>query len=423
MKRSHRAVFLLMMLASVSCSKKENKTVSAWRLPEDTISITEILNRDDPAQARVDFDAWLETYPGEVNRVHPREGATALGLASGRYFQAEGAAKEGWREMIAVLLEKGADPNVIFTFKDQRRGLVHLALERGDLGFVKFLVTEQGTLTPPLRQSCSLDQAPRNRLRDNSQRLPLDLNRQEDGTGLSPLHYAIKNKALSSSDIEYLLLQGANPDLADGSLNLLSPSQLVASDPDMLSVFQKFSGAQARYDARLNSLINEEIEAPIEQRKTILDLARSYQDFVSQEGFQDVQDINRVIELCETGEELNLLGYAVKYILPSISTRVAQVVKVRNDSIETLVNEYGAAICLDRPLRIKNAENGEGEDITLKDFFRKTLAQHSEAAIPPVKNFNKTLWCNVLQPKAREGGCWDPALDAELGAGISCASP
>jgi len=396
-----------------ACTRKENEVGQAQRLPEDTISLVETMSSNDPGFVKAGLENWLSYYPSEVNRVFPGEATTALGLVASKYYKADD--KAPWLELMSGLLDKGADPNIFFDYEGSRHGLLHIAAKLGDTDLITFLIGRLGTLDPPLRLSCD---APREQgTRDEKNRLNINL--QEEKTARTPLHYAVQAANPNAEFIEYLLLQGANPDVQDEALQLLSPFQLVAANPSLAPIFLRYSGAQIRYDSRLNSFINDEIEKQPDQRKTMLDLAAAYQDLVSKEGFQNVQDINRVITLCQTGEQANLLGYALQYIFPSISTRVAQAVKTRNDSIQVWMKDYGAKVCLDEDLSIKNSD-ASLRTVSVKDFFKDTLANHTMAATAPVKALNKTLWCSIVRPKAVEGGCWDPASDDTLLAGIVC---
>lgn len=399
---------------TLSCGKKKNEVEPAQRLPEDTINPVEMMASDDPLRVKSGLETWIQYYPDDINRVFPGEATTALGLLAAKYFQAEN--KAPWLELMNELLNKGADPNIFFHYEGSRRGLLHVAAHQGDTTLVGQLISSLGTMDPPLRLNCD---APREQpVREGG--LRLDLNLQEETTGRTPLHYAVQSTTVDKEFIEYLLLQGANPDIQNEDLQLASPYQLAARNPALSEVFQRYSGPQIRYDARLNSFINDEIEKAADQRKTILDLARSYQELVIKEGFQNVQDINRVITLCKTGEKANLLGYALQYLFPAVSTKAAQAVKSRNDSIQAWMKDYGAKICLDDTLSIKDSAAAV-RSVSLKDFFKSSLAQHSQTATPPVKTLNKSLWCSIVKPKAVEGGCWDPAADDALTPETICA--
>jgi hypothetical protein len=397
----------------LACSRNKNELKQAQRQPEDTINLMETMSSNDPTFVKAGLEAWLQYYPNDVNRVFPGEATTALGFVAGKYFQAEN--KAPWLELIDDLLNKGADPNIFFNYQGVRLGMLHVAATQGDAGLVGHLITRLGTIDPPLRLNCD---APREQpLRDAA--LRLNLNLQEEKTGRTLLHYAVQSANPDSEFIEYLLLQGANPDIQNEALQLASPYQLVASNPALAEVFQRYSGPQIRYDARLNSFINDEIEKPADQRMTILDLAKSYKEMVMKEGFQNVQDINRVITLCQTGEKANLLGYAIQYLFPAVSTKAAQAVKARNDSIQVWMKDYGAKICLDDDLSINNPD-ATVRTTSLKDFFKDALAEHSRSATAPVKNLNKSLWCSIVKPKAVEGACWEAQLDDALGPETVC---
>jgi hypothetical protein len=407
-------ILALAFTITLACSKKKNEVEQAQRLSEDTINPLVMLASEDPAAVKSSLETWLQYYPHDINRVFPGEATTALGLIAAKYFQAEN--KAPWLELMNELINKGADPNILFNYQGSRRGLLHVAATQGDAGIIADLIKRVGTLDPPLRLNCD---APREQPVQESG-IRLDLNRQEESTGRTPLHYAIQTESPDRELIEYLLLQGANPDIRNESLQLASPFQLVTANPALLEVFQRYSGPQIRYDARLNSFINDEIERAADQRKTILDLAKSYQEMIVKEGFQNVQDINRVITLCKTGEKANLMGYALQYLFPAVSTKAAQAVKARNDSIQAWMKDYGAKICLNDDLSIKDSETSL-RTVSLKDFFKSSLAQHNQAATAPVKNLNKALWCNTVKSKAVEDGCWDPASDNALTPEIVCS--
>jgi hypothetical protein len=399
---------------TLACSKKKNDVEEAQRLPEDMINPVIILASDDPGAVKAGLETWLQHYPAEINRVFPSTSTTALGLIAAKYFENEN--KAAWLELMNELLEQGADPNILFNHKGVRRGVLHAAAIHGDATLVSQLISHLGTMDPPLRLSC---ETPREQpLRD--QGIRLNLNLQEEKSGRTPLHYAVEGSNPNKDFIEYLLLQGANPDFQDETLQLASPYQLVSSNPLLLDVFRRYSGPQIRYDARLNSFINDEIEKAPEQRKTILDLAKAYQDLVTREGFQNVQDINRVITLCRTSERANLLGYALQYLFPAVSTKAAQAVKARNDSIQVWMKDYGARICLEDDLSIRQSD-GSMQNVSMKDFFKFSLVQHSASATVPVKTLNRNLWCSIVKPKAIEGGCWDPATDEQLSPGTVCS--
>ncbi len=407
---------LLLTLAftlSLACRKHENEAAEAQRLPEDTINLMATMASNDPGEVKSGLEAWLQYYPGDVNRVFPGEATTALGMVAAKYFQATD--KAPWLELIHSLLDRGADPNVLFLHEGSRLGMLHVASMAGDAAFVEQMINRLGTIDPPLRLSCEILREPTN----TDEKTRLNLNLQEEKTGLTPLHYAVQKPHPNPAFIEYLLLQGANPDIRNEALQLPSPFQLVASNPSLAPLFQRFSGPQIRYDARLNSFINDEIEKQPDQRKTMLDLAAAYQDMVTKEGFAGVQDINRVITLCQTGEQANLLGYALQYLFPSVSTKAAQAVKARNDSIQVWMKDYGAKICLNDDLSLKNPD-ATTRQVSLKDFFKQTLAAHTGAANAPVKTLNKALWCSVVRPKAMEDGCWDAASDDTLVDGTVC---
>jgi len=412
-----------MVLISVACSKQDNASVEPLRRAEDALRITDVLSSSDSSQAKEGLNTWLMYYPDEINRAFPEEETTALGLVSLRYFAAAPQDKEAWLGVILGLLDQGADPNISFPYQGKRRGLLHLASEKNEQALMKQFIAKQGTIDPPLRLACELaatrsdDGSVNNRAGSNRR---INLNAQEENTGMTPLHYAVLQSQPDLSFIEFLLLQGSNPDISDASLNLVSPFQLAANQADLVSAFQKYSGAQIRYDARLNSFINDEIEAKMEQRKTILDLAKAYKDLVNKEGFQEVQDINRVIPICQTGEDLNLLGYSLHYLLPAVSTKAAQAAKTRNDSIQSLIKDYGAQVCSSKPLKIKNSSTQEYRELGLKDYFKEVLALHTTAATAPVKTFNRTLWCNIVRPKAVLDGCWDSTVDDVLVGDVVC---
>ncbi len=404
----NKLITLAMAFAiTLACSKKKNEVEPAQRLTEDSINPLVMLASDDPVAVKANLETWLQYYPDDINRVFPGEATTALGLIAGKYFQSEN--KAPWLELINQLIDKGADPNIFFKYQGSRHGLLHAAALQSDGGLIADLINRIGTLDPPLRLNCD---SPREQpIRESGIRLNLNL--QEESTGRTPLHYAVQTESPDKEFIEYLLLQGANPDIQNESLQLASPYQLVSSNPALLEVFQRYSGAQIRYDARLNSFINDEIEKSIDQRKTILDLAKAYQEMIQKEGFQSVQDINRVITLCKTGEKANLMGYALQYLFPAVSTKAAQAVKARNDSIQVWMKDYGAKICLNDSLSIKDSDTSL-RTVSLKDFFKSSLAQHNQAAIAPVKTLNKSLWCTTVKQKAIEDGCWDPASDNAL---------
>lgn len=397
----------LVFALAVACTKDKNEVRQAERLPEDTINPLITLASNDPAEVKAGLQTWLQYYPNDINRVFPGEATTALGLVATRYFQAENRAP--WLELMEDLLNQGADPNIFFNHEGARRGMLHVAASRNDAPLVGQLISRLGTMDPPLRLSCEITREEPTLAGG----VRLNVNLQEEKTGRTALHYAVQSPNPDPSFIEYLLLQGANPDIQDESLQLASPYQLVAANPALAEIFQRYSGPQIRYDGRLNSFINDEIEKPADQRKTILDLAKAYKDMVEKEGFQNVQDINRVITLCQTGEKANLLGYALQYLFPAVSTRVPQAVKARNDSIQVWMKDYGAKICLDDNLSIKDAE-ASVRTVSLKDFFKSSLALHNQTATAPVKTLNKSLWCSIVKPKAVEGGCWDPAADEAL---------
>lgn len=421
MMRSTPVLFPLILLILTSCAKKENGAVEARRMIEDTINITAILKSEDPSQVKTDLDLWLQYYPDEINRVFPEQGTSVLGLVSQRYFDSTPENKVQWSSMMDQLLTLGASPNIFFPYQKQRRGILHVALEQGDLALVQNLISKQGTIDPPLVLSCDApptltQRAPAARVPNNA----VDLNLQEDGSSLTPLHYAVKSPNPDLAFIEYLLLQGASPDIENQALNLVSPFQMVASNPTLSPVFEKYSGPQIRYESRMNSFINDEIAKTPAERKTILDLAKSYKDVVEKEGFQEVQDINRVIEMCQSKERVNLLGYATQYLLPSISSRVVIAVKSRNDSMKSLMADYGASICLSENLSIKDTSTQGFREVSLKDFMKETLVKHSAAATAPVKTYNKALWCEIIKPKAIEGGCWVAESDQSLAPGLDC---
>jgi hypothetical protein len=404
----------LFFALALACTQQKNEVGQAERLPEDTINPVLTLASDDPATVKAGLQTWLQYFPNDINRVFPGEATTALGLVAVRYFQA--ADKTPWIELMNDLLDQGADPNIFFTYEGARRGMLHLASSKNDAALVGQLISRLGTIDPPLRLNCD---SPREEP-TQAGAVRLNVNLQEEKTGRTPLHYAVQNSKPDKNFIEYLLLQGANPDIQDESLQLASPYQLVAANPALLEVFQRYSGAQIRYDGRLNSFINDEIEKSADQRKTILDLAKAYKDMVEKEGFQSVQDINRVITLCQTGEKANLLGYALQYLFPAVSGKVPQAVKARNDSIQVWMKEYGAKICLDDNLSIKDSA-ASVRTVSLKDFFKSSLALHNQAATAPVKTLNKSLWCSIVKPKAVEGGCWDPAADEALTPETVCS--
>ncbi len=423
MKTSTRALCSFMVFISVACSKQDNASVEPSRRAEDALRITDALSSSDSAQAKEGLNSWLTYYPDEINRVFPQEETTALGLVSLRYFAAAPEAKEAWLEVILGLLDQGADPNISFPYQGKRRGLLHLAAEKNEQALMKQFIAKQGTIDPPLRLACELaatrsaDDNMNNRAGSNRR---INLNAQEENTRMTPLHYAVLQSQSDLSFIEFLLQNGANPDISDAALNLVSPFQLAASQPILVSAFQKYSGAQIRYDSRLNSFLNDEIEAQMEQRKTILDMAKAYQDLVNKEGFQEVQDINRVIPICQTGEDLNILGYSLHYLLPAVSTKAAQAAKARNDSIQALIKDYGAQICSSKPLKLKDSSTQELRELGLKDYFKEVLALHTTAANAPVKTFNRTLWCSIVRPKAVLDGCWDAAVDDVLVGDVVC---
>ncbi len=243
----NKLITLAMAFAiTLACSKKKNEVEPAQRLPEDTINPLIMLASDDPVAVKSNLETWLQYYPNDINRVFPGEATTALGMIAAKYFQAEN--KTPWLELINELIEKGADPNIFFNFKGSRKGLLHAAALQSDASLIADLINRIGTLDPPLRLSCD---APREQpIRENGIRLNLNL--QEESTGRTPLHYAVQTESPDKEFIEYLLLQGANPDIQNESLQLASPFQLVSSNPTLLEVFQRYSGAQIRYDARLN---------------------------------------------------------------------------------------------------------------------------------------------------------------------------
>jgi ankyrin repeat protein len=397
----------LVFALAVACTKEKNEVRQAERLPEDTINPLVTLTSDDPVQVKAGLHTWLQYYPNDINRVFPGEATTALGLVAARYFQAEN--KAPWLELMNELLDQGADPNIFFNYEGARLGVLHVASRKNDAALVEQLISRLGTMDPPLRLNC---ESPRKEP-TLAGGMRLNVNLQEEKTGRTPLHYAVQSANPNPSFIEYLLAQGANPDIQDEALQLASPYQLVAANPALAGIFQRYSGPQIRYDGRLNSFINDEIEKPADQRKTMLDLAKSYKDMVEKEGFQSVQDINRVITLCQTGEKANLLGYALQYLFPAVSSKVPQAVKARNDSIQVWMKDYGAIICLDDNLSIKDSAANVGK-VSLKDFFKSSLVLHSQTAMAPVKTLNKSLWCSIVKPKAVEGGCWDPAADDAL---------
>jgi ankyrin repeat protein len=407
-------IFSLAFAIALACSKKKNEVEEAQRLPEDMLNPAAMLKSDDPATVKAGLETWLQYYPDEINRVLPSESTSVLGLVAAKYFESEN--KSTWLDLMNELLNRGADPNIFFLHQGIRRGILHAAAIQGDADLVGELISRLGTMDPPLRLNCDRPREQPGR----DQGLRLNLNLQEEKTGRTPLHYAVEGRNPNKDFIEYLLLQGANPDLQDESLQLVSPYQLVSSNPALLEVFQRYSGPQIRYDARLNSFINDEIEKAPEQRQTILDLAKAYQDMVNKEGFQNVQDINRVITLCKTGEKANLMGYALQYLFPAVSTKAAQAVKARNDSIQVWMKDYGAKICLADALSIRNSDESM-QSISLKDFFKSSLSQHSASATAPVKTLNRNLWCSIVKPKAMEGGCWDPATDEQLNPGTVCS--
>lgn len=414
-------VLFLSVLILSSCAKKENGAVEPRRTKEDSINIVTILKSDDPSLAKNDFDLWLQYYPDEIDRVFPEDATTVLGLVSRKYFQAPAPQKAQWGEMMDRLLALGANPNIFFPYENQRRGLLHLAIEQADQAFVRKILEQQGTIDPPLVLSCENPTVPaRAATFARSSQKPIDLNLPEEGSGLTPLHYAVKSANPDQTFIEYLLLQGASPDINNQALGLSSPYQMVAGNPSLSPVFERYSGAQIRYQSRMNSFLNGEIEKDASERKTLLDLAKAYQDFVEKEGFQSVQDIDRLIDMCQSREKLNLLGYATKYLLPSISPRVVQAVKVRNDSMKSLISDYGASLCLPENLSIRDNETGSFRDIALKDFIKEALVAHTSVASAPVKNYNRMLWCEIIKPKAIEGACWNEALDETLAPGLDC---
>lgn len=420
MQRSIR-VLLPWILILTSCAKKENGAVEAKRMIEDTINLSAIMQSDDPNQVESELDLWLQFYPAEVNRVFPDQATTALGLLSQKYFQSPPEQKAQWTGMMDKLLAMGASPNIFFPYQNQRRGIVHVALEVGDFALVRSLIEKQGTIDPPLLLSCDAsasltERAPAARVKSGA----IDLNLQEELSRLTPLHYAVQSVTPDPSFIEYLLLQGAGPDISDKALNLVSPFQMVATNPTLSSIFAKYSGPRIRYEARMNSFINEEIERLPAERKTLLDLAKSYKDVVKKDGFEDVQDINRIIEMCQSQERLNLLGYATQYLLPSTSTRVVQGVKARNDSMKNLMADYGAKICVEGNLSIKDKATQTFREISLKDFLKETLVKHSATATVPVKNYSRALWCEIIKPKAIEGACWTDSVDDTLAPGMDC---
>ncbi|HYX34299.1 MAG TPA: hypothetical protein VE954_14445 [Oligoflexus sp.] len=406
-------ILSLVFTLFAACRKKDNEVGEARRLPEDSINLLEIMASDDPASVKAGLETWLQYYPGEINRVFPGEATTALGLLASKYFRADD--KASWLALIDNLLDKGADPNISFSYNEARLGMLHVASMAGDSALVQHLINRLGTIDPPLRLSCDV---PR-QIPNANEQTRLNINIQEEKTGRTPLHFAIEQPNTDVAFIEYLLLQGANPDIRNEALQLQSPFQLVPANSSLVPVFQKYSGPQIRYDARLNSFINDEIEKQPDQRKTMLDLAAAYQEMVTSEGFQDVQDINRVITLCQTGEQANLLGYALQYLFPSVSTKAAQAAKARNDSLQVWIKDYGAKICLDGDLSLRNPD-ASTRTVSLKDFFKQTLATHTQAASAPVKNLNKALWCSVVRPKAVEGGCWDTTSDETLVDGTVC---
>ncbi len=407
MKNFLRALYPLILLTLTGCMKKENSPVEARRKPEDTLSLVRILQSDDANPIKSDFNLWLQTYPDEVNRIFPGEATTPLGLISQKYFHATAEQKLLWAEMMFLLLDHGADPNVFFPYAEARRGLTHLAMEQDDQTLVRALINQQGTLDPALRLSCDTAQGVPTMITRPGLK-PLNLNLQEESSGMSPLHYAVQRPNPDPNFIEYLLLHGASPDLSDASIHLVSPYQWSASNTILAPILEKYSGSLVRYEARLNSFINDEIEAKPEARKTILDLAKAYQDIIEKEGFQDVQDINRIIPLCKSGETVNLLGYAVQHLLPAVSTRVVQAAKARNDSIQSWISTYGAKICLKTNLNIRHTTTQE------------ILASHAQASIPAIKNFDRTLWCNIVRPQAIADGCWEAGTDDLLTSDLAC---
>lgn len=418
-----RVLCSLLILSAIACGKKENGPVEAQRLSADTINLKEILDSKDPVAVKSGLENWLALYPKDINRVFPSDATTPLGMIGQKYFAASD--KQPWLELITLLLDAGADPNIFLNYQGTRRGMAHLAVDQNDQALLAFLVEKQGTVDPPLRLACeflqnaSIAAVPSNGF---DPALRLNLNLQEEKTGLTPLHYAVKRSEPNQALVEFMLLKGANPDISDSSVNLVSPFQLASTNEKLAPVFQKYSGSQIRYDARLNSFINDEIEAKPEARKTILDLAKSYKDIVMKEGFQDVQNINRVIALCQTNERLNLMGYSLKYLLPAISTKVAQTAKTRNDSLQSWIKDYGAKICVAENMSVQDAVTGNFRELTLKDLFKETLITHTNAATAPVKTLNRNLWCSIVKPKAIEDGCWDSAVDELLVAGLPCPS-
>lgn len=423
MKRSTKFFLSCALLFSTACEKKENGAVEPRRTEEDSINVMALLNEEDPNLVNSGLDRWLEFYPDEINRIFPEVGTSVFGIASRNYFQSDSEAKARWAETMTKLLNLGANPNVLLPYEDQRRGVLHLALEQGDFGLVENLIESQGTTSSALVLSCDapLTRAPL----AASLRVPsnaIDLNLQEEASSLTPLHYAVQSPMPNEAVIEYLLLKGASPHLGDTTTNLASPYQLVASSPSLLPIFEKYSGSQIRYESRMNTFINDEIAKLPSERQTILDLAESYKEMVDKEGFQDVQDINRIIDMCDSKERMNILGYASKYILPKISNRIVLAVRSRNESVKTLMASYGAGICLPENLSIKDDATQTFRDISLKDLLKETIVTHNNAAAAPVKALNRSLWCETIKTKAVEGGCWQAESDEIIDPGLDCSA-
>jgi hypothetical protein len=429
MKQMTLALFLILVLSSAACEKQENDAVIPVRLAQDTVSLQQSLETGDPLQAKAGLASWLSYFPDEINRVFPDSATTPYGLVALKYFAASPELQDGWRDVLLYTLDRGANPNVEVTFEGQRRGIVHLAVQRADQVLIKALIGKLGLAQPPLRLSCDTgrgqDAGGLSRA-DSAKSTRIDLNLQESAKGWTPLHYAVKALQPDPQLIEYLLLQGANPDLSDTSFNLLSPYQLVEADPFLASMFRLYSGAQIRYDSRLNSFINDEIEASVDLRKKLPDLAKEYRNFVQKEGLDSVQDINRVVSICETEEKLNVLGYGTLYLIPSYT--VAAQGAARNQAIGSWIKEFGANFCSTDLLKIRAPSESGFREINLKTLMKETLvASDQDTNAQPNGNLralrmqNNRLWCDTIRPHAIEKGCWT-AEDQTLSLVNTCQS-
>ncbi|RZA12755.1 MAG: ankyrin repeat domain-containing protein [Proteobacteria bacterium] len=351
-----------------------------------------------------------------------KEGTTALGVVSAAYFDSIPGDRAAYLPYFQKLLAAGANPNVIFPMvgQTQKRGLIHLAAEQGDESLIKFLIAENGTSTPAPQLDCAAPTVAR-AARTAKARIPLDINFREgeSGDGKIALHYAVLNTSNSLPTTQYLLTQGANPNIEEfvgqtGS----SVLQLASGNPEVLALLEEYSGGQLRFDNEIRNMIDSRLALTIkpDNRLTPASLETSFAALAANPEFASVVDFNRTITSCVTGEALNLLAYTARYIIAEPLKAPLQWTARNKTLTSWLASPRSAKIC-DGAVVARDASN-ELVSTTPKDLFRESLIMQNLSAAPALKTANKTLWCTTLAAAAKAEGCW--TAEDEIASTLAC---